>query len=402
MQEAENYLSNSNMERWSIYRHTSPSGKIYIGITSKSPEERWAKGWGYVRCPVFMKAIKKYGWDNIKHEVLFTGLSEERVKQLEINLIRHYKRLGLSYNITDGGDGSLGRFASEETKAKQRARKLGKKLSEEHRAKIRKFVHENLKGVPLSEETKRKLHEANKGKKPSPQTIAALKEYLKTRVVSQESIIKMVETQRLKGYKNSIAVLDRNREQIGIKHRKPVVQFDLAGNYIKRYDAVKFAAAEAHIDVSPIISCCKNRACTAAGSMWMYEEDYNTYLSQNKLEERLQEMIERASQKSYVRTEEWRAKARARMIGKCYLPEKDRNRLGQYSKEHMSIPVMQMSMNEQPLNVFTSSSEVKSQLGFDNSYINKCCKNIKPHAYGFKWKYISKEEYNAFKTQNAA
>ena len=29
------------MKKWIVYKHTSPSGKVYIGITSNSPEKRW-------------------------------------------------------------------------------------------------------------------------------------------------------------------------------------------------------------------------------------------------------------------------------------------------------------------------------------------------------------------------
>lgn len=61
-----------------IYRHTSPSGKVYIGITSKNPNIRWQNGTGYVKCTLFHKAILKYGWDAIKHEILFCNLSKEK------------------------------------------------------------------------------------------------------------------------------------------------------------------------------------------------------------------------------------------------------------------------------------------------------------------------------------
>lgn len=74
-----------------------------------------------------MKAILKYGWDNIKHQVLFTNLTEARAKNLEKDLIRHYKNLGISYNITDGGDGTLGKSCPEE---------LRRRLSEERRGVI--------------------------------------------------------------------------------------------------------------------------------------------------------------------------------------------------------------------------------------------------------------------------
>lgn len=104
------------MKRWILYRHTSPLGKVYIGITSQNNVKiRWCRG-----CPYFFHAILKYGWDNIKHEVLFANLEEDRAKNLEKELIRHYKNLNISYNITDGGDGTLGVGCSEENKEKKR------------------------------------------------------------------------------------------------------------------------------------------------------------------------------------------------------------------------------------------------------------------------------------------
>ena len=32
---------------YSVYMHITPSNKVYIGITSKAPEERWMNGRGY-------------------------------------------------------------------------------------------------------------------------------------------------------------------------------------------------------------------------------------------------------------------------------------------------------------------------------------------------------------------
>lgn len=33
------------MNEWTIYKHTFPNGKCYIGKTSQLPEDRWGKGW---------------------------------------------------------------------------------------------------------------------------------------------------------------------------------------------------------------------------------------------------------------------------------------------------------------------------------------------------------------------
>ncbi len=54
------------MERkFCVYKHTSPSGKVYIGITCKVPEIRWGtNGYYYRKQTVFYNAIKQYGWEN--------------------------------------------------------------------------------------------------------------------------------------------------------------------------------------------------------------------------------------------------------------------------------------------------------------------------------------------------
>lgn len=96
------------MKQWTLYEHSSPSGKIYVGITSWSVEHRWEKGAGYVKCKAFYNAIKKYGWDNIKHNIIATNLGEMTAKNMEKDLIAFYKERGISYNITNGGDGIIG------------------------------------------------------------------------------------------------------------------------------------------------------------------------------------------------------------------------------------------------------------------------------------------------------
>lgn len=53
-----------------IYKYTSPSGKVYIGQTVNSQEQRAKKGEGYKGCPAFYRAIQKYGFENFLYEVL--------------------------------------------------------------------------------------------------------------------------------------------------------------------------------------------------------------------------------------------------------------------------------------------------------------------------------------------
>ena len=61
---------------YTVYKHTSPSGKVYIGITSIDPAKRWKQGYSHNKH--FSMAIKKYGWENIKSEIIASGLTKKR------------------------------------------------------------------------------------------------------------------------------------------------------------------------------------------------------------------------------------------------------------------------------------------------------------------------------------
>jgi hypothetical protein len=93
------------IEMYSVYKHTCPNGKVYIGITSQEPKHRWNNGNGYRENEYFFRAIKKYGWNNIKHEILFENLSESDAELKEIELISQYNSQDRScgYNRHAGG-----------------------------------------------------------------------------------------------------------------------------------------------------------------------------------------------------------------------------------------------------------------------------------------------------------
>lgn len=90
-----------------VYKHTNLiNNKVYIGITQQKAEKRWDRGHGYKRQPHFRDAIKKYGWDNFKHEILYDNLSKEEAIEKEIELIAKYKSNNreYGYNISKGGE----------------------------------------------------------------------------------------------------------------------------------------------------------------------------------------------------------------------------------------------------------------------------------------------------------
>lgn len=142
-----------------VYLHTIPkkiSGydhdKYYVGITKNSPQERWRNnGFGYKRkstngYPVFWYAIVKYGWDNITHTILETGLTREEACAKEQYYIAKYhsNNIEYGYNRTNGGDGSCGQHEITERQRQTRSRNMKNIRNREDVKAKRKKAHEKM------------------------------------------------------------------------------------------------------------------------------------------------------------------------------------------------------------------------------------------------------------------
>lgn len=148
---------------YTVYIHTAPNNKRYVGITKKLPEKRWNGGRGYISQQLFYRAIEKYGWENIEHKIISTNLTEDEAKQLEIELIAKYNSTNpqFGYNVSPGGD--LGNGLVGESHPL-----YGKKPSAETRMKIsratagRKPWNLGIKGVESSFKGKRHTEHAKR------------------------------------------------------------------------------------------------------------------------------------------------------------------------------------------------------------------------------------------------
>ena len=201
---------------WTVYEHWSPSGKVYVGITSQSIKVRWQNGNGYIICKMFYRAIRKYGWENMRHIIVSSNLGEKTAKNMEIDLIRFYKNRGISYNITDGGEGALGRVPTQ----KQR-NKVG-----------------NIwrgKNIPL--EVRMKMSISHLGR------------------------------HNTKEHNTNIS-----KSKIGNTNRSKVVfQYDLHGRVVSRYNSAKEAANVIGVSPNTISKACKGLLKSLRGFIFMYE-----------------------------------------------------------------------------------------------------------------------------------
>lgn len=153
-----------------VYLVSSPSGKKYVGITSKSLKRRKSqhlsnacKGSPYT----FHKAIRKYGVA-LEWSILEEVACYEEAKRLEIHYITLFNSFKKGYNSTLGGDGVLGKTFSHTEEAKRKIsenwNRHGFKHSEESKKKIGD-VQRGKSKAPMKQKTKDKLSELRKGEK---------------------------------------------------------------------------------------------------------------------------------------------------------------------------------------------------------------------------------------------
>lgn len=76
---------------YKVYLLTFPNDKIYIGITSQEEKNRWKDGNGYIENQIMFNDILKYGWKNVKKNILYKDLQYEEAREKEKELIIHYK-----------------------------------------------------------------------------------------------------------------------------------------------------------------------------------------------------------------------------------------------------------------------------------------------------------------------
>ena len=185
--------------KWCVYIHTSPSGKKYVGITSQKPNQRWKQGKGYMKRnddgsyaqSAMAHALTKYpDWNLWQHEIALENATEEEAKQLEVELIQFYKTrdADFGYNMTDGGEGTVGKNVSDETRQKISDALKGKMAGENNpnygNHKLSGKNNPNY-GKTTSEETKRKISIANTGRfvgEKSPRFGVAMSEETKQKL----------------------------------------------------------------------------------------------------------------------------------------------------------------------------------------------------------------------------
>ena len=368
---------NINERKWSVYKHTSPSGKVYIGITSREPSVRWGKNGIHYKGQPFYNAIEKYGWENISHEILFDNLTEEDAKKTEIEQIAKYrsKEWEYGYNCTLGGDGALGYVRSQEA--------------------IQGTIDGNSKTIYQYSID----GEFIQGWK-SAITIERELRYSATCIGS----CCLGRRKQAYGYIWKHNYVEKVEAiTIGLESN-PIYQYSLDGKYIKSWESGKQVERELGFYATNIYLCCNGGQISAYGYLWSYDKKENIEgldhleFSQYDLDgnyiktfNNVQKASEELGYKNLAIHEVCRGERR--QAGGFLWSYERKNKIEPVKEKHMknnanSKKVYQYTLQGNFIQEWISVSEVERELGYSRSMIVDCCNGKRNLACGYLWSYI--------------
>lgn len=219
-----------------IYKYTSPSGKSYIGQTTRSLAERAGhNGKNYKGSKLLYEAFQKHGYDNFDIEILIE-VKKEQLDDYEKKYIVIFNTLSPNgYNLTEGGQGFSSR---EKKKVYQYSMTDGSFIKEWNNAdEAVQSINNNYNGASLSGSLTGRAFSA----------YGFCWSYLK-----------------LKKFPIN--------ERIVSPYEKKVKMYSLDKKLIKTFSSISQAAKETGSDRSAIKRCCRKELKSHNGYIWECSE----------------------------------------------------------------------------------------------------------------------------------
>jgi group I intron endonuclease len=226
-----------------IYKTTNLlNGKFYIGKrVYRKRDENWYLGSGIY----LNRAIKKYGKENFKKEIIEWCNNKSHLSEREIYWISYFNatNLKIGYNLSLGGDGgNVGAEAYIKIGNKLRGKKRPKEFGEK--------VSKALKGKPKSKEHIEKVRQALTGV-PRPKEVV-------------DKMAKSIKNKYDNGWKSPVEI--------------EVHQYNkLTGDYIQSYKSATEAGRILNIDRKAITNNCVGKSKSSAGFIWSKLKKQNIY-----------------------------------------------------------------------------------------------------------------------------
>lgn len=149
-----------------LYQLTFPNGKSYIGISASTADARFTIHRYHMTLrrkqtlPLY-RALKKYGPASVQVKTLCLNDDWQMLCDLERDAINKFcTRIPNGYNLTDGGEGTIGWSPTAEQLSRMSAWQVGRKLSEEHKQKVSKSLIGNSRKLGKKESIETRLRKS--------------------------------------------------------------------------------------------------------------------------------------------------------------------------------------------------------------------------------------------------
>lgn len=109
------------MKKYTVYKHTTPNGMVYIGVTSNYKERCFPS---LYRSEPFKSHIQSHGWNNIKHEIIKQFDNKKDALLLEDALIKYYKDEKISLNKNRSGYGKIKKIEKDTEKQERKKERI--------------------------------------------------------------------------------------------------------------------------------------------------------------------------------------------------------------------------------------------------------------------------------------
>ena len=190
------------------------NGKRYVGLTRKTVSERWTQH-KYTASTrpksYFHKALAKYGADAFNVMQVASVLDVRHISLVERQVI---KDLAPEYNLTNGGEHTVGKRVSPETVARIARANSGKKRTPDTVEKIRRCKLEWFATNPDARDASVAVLAAARKQVDEQKRLAAVRATNTGRALSAAHRAKMSATRVALGIKHSPEVLARIAEKV--------------------------------------------------------------------------------------------------------------------------------------------------------------------------------------------
>lgn len=255
---------------WKVYKRTCPNGKVYIGITKRTLEERMSGG--YQNNRKFALDIIKYGKENIISEILEVCIDYDTAIERELYYISQYS--DICYNTV--GNRQYRRVRPCTVPSPQSH--LHSDSSTERSAHYKSHI------VPLTTKPSNRhmcpinVYDLQGNYLSTYESAKAVTQELKVNIADVVSCCKGIRSDgqpryQAKGFifRYAIDKLDEYPDT-PVRCRK-VDQYTLDGEYIRTFDSLKEAWLHTGAGIGAIGKVCKGLAKSSGGYSWKYHNE---------------------------------------------------------------------------------------------------------------------------------